>query len=117
MNLKFAFRTLVRSPYVTVVGVVCLAFGIGGTTSIFSIYHQLLLQSLPVERSGDLVNFSSPGQKAGSESCGDQGECEYVFSYPLFRDLEKEQGSFVGIAAHVGFRANVSAGETTLSGN
>jgi predicted permease len=52
------------------------------------------------------------------------GGPESVFSYPTFRDLEREQQPFVGLAAQRPFEANVSAGQsaritpgTLVSGN
>jgi hypothetical protein len=46
-------------------------------------------------------------------SCGNAGSCDVIFSYPMFRDLEKQQTSFTGIAAHREFGANLAyKGET-----
>ena len=47
-SLKFAFRTLFRTPFVTAVAIVSLALGIGATAGIFSVFHQVLLQSLAI---------------------------------------------------------------------
>ena len=116
MNLKLAFRRLVKTPLVSTVAILSLALGIGANAAIFSLFDQTLLRSLPVQRPEELVNFSSPGPKPGSNSCGQAGSCESVFSYPMFRDLERLQTSFTGIAAHVGFGANLAyQGQTTSS--
>src|SRR5215204_4976487 len=88
VNPRLTLRTLLNRPYVTVTGVMSLALGIGATTAIFSLYHQLLLRPLSVVDPHGLVNLSAPGPKAGGESCGNAGDCEYVFSYPMFRDIE-----------------------------
>jgi len=115
-SLKFAFRTLLRTPFVTAVAVVSLALGIGATAGIFSVFHQVLLQSLAVPDPAGLVNLSAPGPKPGFGSCGQAGDCEVVFSYAMFRDLQKVQSVFTGIAAHVGFGANLAyAGQTSNS--
>ena len=37
------------------------------------------------------------------------GDCEAVFSYPMFRDLERVQQVFTGIAAHRIFGANLGS--------
>jgi len=116
MNLKLAFRRLFKTPLVSTVAILSLALGIGANAAIYSLFNQTLLRSLPVQRPGELVNFSSPGPKPGSNSCGQAGSCESVFSYPMFRDLERLQTSFTGIAAHVGFGANLAyQGQTTSS--
>jgi predicted permease len=107
-TLKFAFRTLAKTPFVTAVAIISLALGVGANTAIFSLFEQLLLRAVPANEPGQLVNLSAPGPKPGSQSCGGAGGCEDVFSYPMFRDLEKAQTVFSGVAAHVGFDANVS---------
>ena len=107
-SLRFAFRTLFRTPFVTAIAIVSLALGIGATAGIFSVFHQVLLQSLAVPNPSELVNLSAPGPKPGFGSCGREGDCEDVFSYPMFRDLQKTQTVFTDIAAHVGFRANLA---------
>ena len=116
-NLKLAFRTLFRTPFVTVVAVVSLALGIGATAAIFSLFNQMLLRPLPVRAPEQLVNLSAPGPKPGSNSCNQAGECDEVFSYPMFRDLEKAQTVFTGLAAHRIFGANLAYKGQTLSGS
>src|ERR1700680_1127447 len=116
LNLRFAFRTLFKTPLVTIVAIVSLALGIGANAAIFSLFNQMLLRPLPVREPGRLVNFSSPGPQPGSNSCGLAGNCQDVFSYPMYLDLEKAQTSFSGIAAHVLFGANIAARNQTSNG-
>src|ERR1043165_3001670 len=108
MNLKLAVRRLLKTPFVSLVAIVSLALGIGANAAIFSLFDQTLLRSIPVSRPSELVTLSAPGPKPGSNSCGQAGSCEEVFSYPMFRDLERTQTVFTGIAAHVGFGANLA---------
>jgi putative ABC transport system permease protein len=115
-SLKFAIRTLFRTPFVTAIAIVSLALGIGATAGIFSVFHQVLLQSLAVPNPSELVNLSAPGPKPGFGSCGQAGDCEVVFSYAMFRDLQKVQTVFTDIAAHVGFGANLAYEAQTSSG-
>src|SRR5262249_23468915 len=64
----------------------------------------------------ELVNLSAPGPKPGFGSCGRAGNCEAVFSYAMFRDLQKTQTVFTDIAAHVSFGANLAfEGQTSSS--
>jgi hypothetical protein len=44
------------------------------------------------------------------------GDSDHVFSYPMFRDLEREQTVFTGIAGHRSFGANLAHGGQTASG-
>ena len=46
-----------RNPVFTAVAIVSLALGIGGTTSVFSLIDSLMLRSLPVRDSGQLLVF------------------------------------------------------------
>lgn len=116
INLKLALRTLFKTPFVTIVAIVSLALGIGANAAIFSLFHQMLLRPLPVHEPERLVNLSAPEPKPGSQSCNNAGSCDEVFSYPMFRDLERVQKVFTGIAAHRSFGANLAYRRQTLSG-
>ncbi len=115
-HLRLAFRTLFRTPFVTAVAILSLALGIGANAAIFSMFDQLLLQPLPVPRPGELVNLSAPGPNPGSQSCNQTGGCEEVWSYPMFRDLEKAQTVLTGLAAHRFFGASLSYKNEPLTG-
>ena len=116
-NLRYAFRTLFRTPFVTSVAVLSLALGIGANAAVFSMFNTVLLRPLPVHDPSTLVNLSAPGPKPGSNSSNNAGGGESIFSYPMFRDLEKAQTVFTGIGAHSGFGANLAARGQTLNGS
>src|SRR3954462_9379464 len=116
-NLKLGLRTLFKTPFVTAVAVLSLALGIGANAAIFSMFNQMLLRPLPVPQPDRLVNLSAPGPKPGSQSCTQAGDCDAVFSYAMFRDLEREQTGFTSIAAHRGFGANLAAAGQTTTGD
>lgn len=116
-NVKLAIRTLVKTPFVTVVAVLSLALGIGANAAIFSLFEQLVLRSLPAVDPGRLVNLAAPGPKPGSQSCGQAGSCEEVFSYPMFRDLEKAQTVFTGLAAHRAIGVSLAVRKQTRGGD
>ncbi|HEY7288836.1 MAG TPA: ABC transporter permease [Vicinamibacterales bacterium] len=113
LNLKLALRSLFKSPFVTGVAIVSLALGIGANTAIFSLFNQVLLRPLAVPEPNRLVNIGAPGPKPGSNDCGQAGDCQWVFSYPMLRDLERVQTSFTGLAAHVSFAANLATHDQT----
>jgi predicted permease len=117
LNIKFALRTLFKTPFVTTIAVVSLAFGIGANTAIFSLFNQMLLKPLPVSRPHELVNLVAPDPKPGSQSCNQAGDCDAVLSYPMFRDLEKATDVFAGLAAHRAFGANLSYQGQTQNGD
>lgn len=90
-QLRFAARSLVRRPVLTIVALVTLGLGIGANTAIFSIINTVLLKPLPFRDAERLVMVwsTSPGQ--GLE----QG----FSSYPDFRDWRDEGRAFDGLAA------------------
>src|SRR5438270_7973890 len=102
-HLTLAFRTLFKTPFVTGIAVVSLALGIGANAAIFSLFDQILLRPLPVPEPDRLVNLAAPGLKRGSQPCGQAGGCDVVLSYPMFRDLERAQCVFTGLAAQLAF--------------
>jgi len=73
-DLRYAARTLGRSPGFLVVSVLSLALGIGANTAIFSLIDAVMLRSLPVQDPERLVQITRfrPNDKPG------------VVSYPLF---------------------------------
>ncbi|MEP6730869.1 MAG: ABC transporter permease [bacterium] len=100
-NITLATRMLLKTPFVSAIAILSLALGIGANAAIFSMFDQLLLRPLDVREPGRLVNLSAPGPMPGSNSCNQAGGCDEVFSYAMFRDLEKAQTPFTGIAAHL----------------
>lgn len=107
-DLKYALRQLLKRPGFSAVVIVMLALGIGSTSGIFSLYYELLLRPLPVPAPEQLVNLRAPGPKIGAVSCSGAGNCEYVFSYAMFRDLEAQQDVFATIAALRDVQVNLS---------
>src|SRR4051812_22648278 len=117
-NLRLAYRTLFRTPLVTGVAVLSLALGIGANAAIYSLFHELLLAPLPVPHPEQLVIFGgntpTPG---GHQTTLAGGDSRWVFSYPMFRDLETQSGGgpFTGIAAHQDFTANIAFRRNTVN--
>jgi len=109
--LRNAARQFVRRPGLSLVVILMLALGIGATTAIFSVFHQVLVQPLPVPEPQRLVNLAGPGPQWGPNTCSNAGTCDRVFSYPMYRDLAAGQSVFTGIAAHRDFYASVKSGQ------
>ena len=114
--LRSAIRSLRRTPGLSLAAIASLALGIGANAAIFAAFNQSLLQRLPIQRPEQLVTLSAPGDKNGRVSASNSGRGEAVFSYPLFRDLERGQQSFTGLAAHRDVPANVAHRGQTSNG-
>ncbi len=113
--LRSALQSLLRDSGFSAMVVITLALGIGASAGIFSVFHQILLEPLPVHEPDRLVNLAAPGPRQGSTSCGIEGPCEMVFSHPLFRDLERDQQVFEGLAAHIEIGINVAFEDRTAA--
>ncbi|HET8771121.1 MAG TPA: ABC transporter permease [Gemmatimonadaceae bacterium] len=110
-NVKLAVRMLLKTPFVTTVAVLSLALGIGANAAIYSMFDQMLLRPLPVPAPSELVNLALPGVKSGSTSCNMSGPCDVIWSYPMFRDLERQQTVLTGVAGHFSFGASLAVGD------
>src|ERR1051325_920689 len=107
-DLRYALRSLRQRPLVSAGAIASLSLGLGVNPAIFSMFNSLLLSRLPVPSPSELVNVLSPGPKPGSRSASRSGRVEALFSHPLFRDIERVQGSSLQVAAHRDFEVNVS---------
>ena len=115
VNVRLAVRTLRKTPLATGAAVLSLALAMGANAAIYSLYHQHMLAPLPVTQPERLVNLEAPGPKPGPAFCNDAGGCDEVFSYPMYRDLQRKQDAFTDIAAHHTDRAHLSYGGRSAS--
>jgi len=90
-DVRFALRTLRRSPGFTLVAVFALAVGIGGNTAIFSLMSASRQQALPYPGPDRLVVLWGNVQRAKVERRG--------ASYPDFQDWRAQSKSFEDLAA------------------
>ncbi|HKE82948.1 MAG TPA: ABC transporter permease [Vicinamibacterales bacterium] len=117
-DVRYAARSLARRPLVTAVTVSSLALGIGVNSALFSVFDHLLFRQLPVPAPEEIVLITSPGPRPGGRSTSSAGGSEAVFSYPLFRDLERlKDTGLSSLAAHRDFSANLAFRGQTQSGS
>ena len=93
-DIRYALRSFVRAPGFTLVALLTLALGIGGTTAIFSIVDGVLLRPLPYSDPGRILRINRIGANGGLDS----------FSAADYRDLKKDATSFSAIA---GYRSDI----------
>jgi predicted permease len=73
-DVRYALRSLRRSPGFTLAAILTLAVGIGANTAVWSVLDALVWRALPVERSEELhaVRHGAPSDE----------DPNYLFSYP-----------------------------------
>jgi putative ABC transport system permease protein len=99
-DIRYALRQLMRSQGFALTVVITLALGIGANTAIFTIFDQVLLRLLPVQKPKELVRFEWTGAFSGfASSFG--GDSSNYFSYPMYRDLRDRNSVFSGVLAAV----------------
>ena len=103
-DIRFAWRQLRKSPGFTLTVIVTLALGIGANAAVFTLFDEVLLRMLPVQRPSELVRFEWTGSFSGSASSFG-GDMHNYFSYPMYKDLRDQNQAFDAIAA--ADRANV----------
>jgi len=97
-DLKYALRQLRKSPAFTLTVIITLALGIGANAAVFTLFDQVLLRMLPVERPKELVRFVWTGGFSGSASSFG-GDTTNYFSYPMYEDLRDRNQAFTGMLA------------------
>ena len=95
-DIRYALRQLRKSPGFTLTVIVTLALGIGANAAVFTLFDQVLLRLLPVERPKELVRFQWTGAFSGSMSSFG-GESTNYFSYPMYKDLRDQNQVFSGM--------------------
>ena len=90
-DFAFALRLFRRQALPSLVAVLCLALGIGATTTMFSVGSTLLLRPLPFPNADRVVTISSVRQSDKSVSS--------IVSYPDFVDWKTRSRSFSEMAA------------------
>jgi putative ABC transport system permease protein len=90
-DLKYAARTLTRSPGFSAIAVATIAIGVGANTAIFSIVDAVLLRPLPYPRAEELVRVSDTNRRTG-QSLADATPANFL-------DWRARNRSFTAMAA------------------
>src|SRR5438105_3870440 len=102
-DLRYAIRTLRRSPGFTVIAVLTMAIGIGANTAIFSIVDAVLLRPLPFPRAEELV-LATQSNRHTKQLLGTGSPANFL-------DWRVRNHAFTGMAAFEGISLVLSDGE------
>ena len=99
-DLRDALRQLRKAPGVTTTAVVTLALGIGATTAIFTLVHQVMLKSLPVTKPEELWRIGDKVRCCnwGGYTQGDEGDFS-LFSWEAYKNFRAGTPEFTDLAA------------------
>jgi len=99
-DLRDAFRQLRKAPGFTTTAVVTLALGIGATTAIFTLAHQVMLKSLPVTKPEELWRIGDKIRCCnwGGYTQGEGGDFS-LFSWEAYKNFRARTPEFTDLAA------------------
>ena len=90
-DVRYALRTLRKSPGFALVTILTLSFGIGANTAIYTLIDALMLRSLPVPHPDRLLQISMTAGGARESINSDS------LSYPVVRVLAEQRDLFEGV--------------------
>jgi predicted permease len=105
-DLRYAVRTLLKSPGFTIVAVLTLALGIGANVAIFSVVYGVLLRPLSFAHPEQLVRIFDDLRGPSTPDVG--------MSAPELWDLEERSGVFQEVSAVAPGNSAVGGGERTV---
>jgi len=94
-DVRYAMRTLAKSPSFTAAVIVSLALGIGANTTIFTLLNTLFLNPLPVERPAELVAVFTTANRNATQF----GNL-LPLSYPNLKDFRERTDALNDLAAY-----------------
>jgi predicted permease len=103
-TLRYAWRSLMKSPGFTSVAVLTLALGIGASTSIFSIVGAVLLAPLPYPHPQRLVSVSEQAPDGHRMN----------FAGPNFDDFRKQNDTLASLAAYGMWAVSLAGGREPI---
>jgi putative ABC transport system permease protein len=101
-DIRYAARTLRKSPAFTIIAVVCLSVGIATNTTLFSCLNAIVLRPLPFADPDQLI-FAVDNRPGTNNNVG--------VSYPTFLDWRAQSRSFGALAAIQGRSLTITEGD------
>src|SRR5215467_11194804 len=99
-DLKEALQQLRKAPGFTATAVITLALGIGATTAIFTLVHQVMLKSLPVTRPEELWRVGDKIRCCNWGGYTQDSDGNFaLFSYEAYKNFREHTPEFTDLAA------------------
>ena len=96
-NIRFAWRSLAKSPGFAVTAILTLALGVGANTAVFSVMNAVLLRSLPISDPDQVVYVRTSNNPRNTGTI----EWNETFSYAAFDALRREGKVLSPVMAYV----------------
>lgn len=99
-DFREAIRRIRKAPGFTATALITLALGIGATTAIFTLVHQVMLKSLPVTKPSELWRIGDKDRCCnwGGYTQGDDGDFA-LFSWEAYQHFRAHTPEFMDLAA------------------
>ena len=94
-DVRYAWRTMRRTPAFTICALLSLSLAIGANTAIFAIVDAAMLRPLPVPDAARVFTLAAPTLAAGTADATGESES---FSYPLYLQLRAAAGETARLA-------------------
>src|SRR5580700_7949766 len=101
-DLRYAFRTLRKSPGFAVIAVLCLSLGIATNTTLFSCFNAIVLRPFPFDDPDQLVSVWDRNPRNGNRA---------DVSYLNYVDWRDQSTSFTNLGAFAGRSIAITEGE------
>jgi putative ABC transport system permease protein len=101
-DLRFAVRTLSKSPVFSIVAVLCLTLGIATNTTIFSVTHAILLRPF---------DFEDPDRLVYLQEVRTRNDAQASLSYLNYLDWREQAKSFAAMGSVQGRSLAITEGE------
>ncbi len=102
-DVRYAFRTLLRTPGFTLIALATFAIGIGVNTAVFSVFNGVLLKPLGYPDADRITMIWNDNRR--------QAIKEDITSYPNYRDWAEQSQSYAHMAAYTPSSFNLTGAD------